>query len=356
MLMEPRKTAIVVSVLGSVLWLTACDDGAGAAAPSAEDPAVAAPPGTGATDYTPLFAPGTPVTEQIQYREADGTLVTYAGFRPTNRHAREGGEPWTDPVDQGPGNHYTFPTYYFQNRTYGLVIRDEVPAGRQKITVYLKPNVGTFINNGFSAFRRLDKGVIEYGWKMNVGFDNHPEGNQRCHATDDLQAMCVAQTITDYWRSADEDRTDNLLRVGDKIEMTPAQFLDNTDGQHALIDGGGVRYYSFEQLYVVGKGMVPWYGVLPYLDSSPLPDAVLLGGQASVSYNYSEEPHRVFQQTVNDIGIADMQRFVEGRRLFHTSFLDGKHSESPDINPCSRRTPTSSARATIRSAVSRATR
>jgi len=280
-----------------------------------------------------LFVSGTPVVEQIQYAESDGTLVTYAGFRPTNRHSREGGEPWTDTVDQGPGDHFSFPTFYFQNRTYGLVIRDEVPAGRQKITVYLKPNVGTFINNGFSAFRRVDAGVIEYGWKMGVGFDNKQEGNQRCHAGDKLEDLCVAQSILDNWRS-DEDKTPKQLRVGDKIEMSPAQFLDHLDGvDKALIDGGGIRYYSFEQLYVVGKGMVPWYGVAPKLDSSPLPDDALSGGQASVSYNYSEEPHRVFQQTTNNIGIANMQRFVEGRRLFHTSFLDGKHSESPDVNP-----------------------
>jgi CxxC motif-containing protein (DUF1111 family) len=64
-----------------------------------------------------------------------------------------------------------------------------------------------------------------------------------------------------------------------------------------------------------------------------LPEDALLGGQASVSYNYSEEPHRAFQQTANNIGIANMQRFVEGRRLCHTSFLDGKHSESPEVNP-----------------------
>jgi CxxC motif-containing protein (DUF1111 family) len=282
----------------------------------------------------PLFSSATKVTEPAQYTEPDGTLVTYAGFRPTDRHAREGGEEWTSLLDLGPGDHFSFPTFYFQNRTYGLVIRDEVPAGRQKITVYLKPNVGTFIYNGSSAFRRLDAGVIEYGWKMGVGFENRKEGNQRCHAAEQIEDLCSAQHIEDYWRSFEEGRPDKLLRVCDKIEMTPAQFLDHTPGSDkALIDGGSIRYYSFEQLYVVGKGMVPWYGVAPKLDSQPLPEDALLGGQASVSYNYSEEPHRAFQQTANNIGIANMQRFIEGRRLFHTSFLDGKHSESPEVNP-----------------------
>jgi CxxC motif-containing protein (DUF1111 family) len=308
--------------------------GPGVAASVSAGSVVDAPKGTGAADYVPLYSSSTKVVEQVQYTELDGTLVTYAGFRPTDRHSREGGEEWTSLLDLGPGDHFSFPTFYFQNRSYGLVIRDEVPAGRQKITAYLKPNVGTFINNGFSAFRRLDAGVIEYGWKIGVGFENKKEGNQRCHAAEKIEDLCVAQPIEDYWRSVEEGRPDKLLRLGDKIEMTPAQFLDHTPGSDkALIDGGGIRYYSFEQLYVVGKGMVPWYGVAPKLDSQPLPEDALLGGQASVSYNYSEEPHRVFQQTANNIGIANMQRFVEGRRLFHTSFLDGKHSESPEVNP-----------------------
>src|SRR6218665_1024234 len=121
---------------------------------------VTAPADTGVPDYVPLFVSSTKVVEQIQYTVADGTLVTYAGFRPTPRHAREGGEPWTDTVDKGPGNYAAFSTFYFQNRTFGLVIRDEVPAGRQKITAYLKPNAGTLINNSFSAFRRLDPDVL----------------------------------------------------------------------------------------------------------------------------------------------------------------------------------------------------
>jgi CxxC motif-containing protein (DUF1111 family) len=301
---------------------------------------VTAPTGTGAVDYVTLFNSDTKVVEQVQYTEPDGTLVTYAGFRPTSRHAREGGEPWTDTVDVGPGNFLTFPAFYFQNRTFGLVIRDEVPAGRQKITAYLKPNVGTFVNNSFQAFRRIDPGVIEYGWKLGVGYKNPKDGTERCGPSDKIEELCVAQTITDYWRYQDDKdyqgiaRADNKLKLGDKIEMTAGVFLDYKPGTAiALIDGGGSRDYSLEQLYVVGKGMVPWYGTAPKLDTTPLRDDALLGGQASISYNYSEEPHRVFQQSANNIGIANMQRFVEGRRLFHTSFVDGKHSENPDVNP-----------------------
>lgn len=305
---------------------------------------VPAPAGTGVADYVPLFSSSTQVVEQIQYTEPDGTLVTYAGFRPTPRHAREGGEPWTDTVDLGPGNYLAFPPHYFQNRTFGLVIRDEVPAGRQKITAYLKPNTGIMVNNSFNAFRRLDPGVIEYGWKMGVGYTNPKNPNdptQRCGPADKLEELCVAQSITDYWRFQDEKdyqgdttRVNNKLVVGDKIEMTAGVFLDYLPGTSvAVIDGGFNRDYSLEQLYVVGKGMVPWYGIAPKLDTTPLPDDALLGGQASVSYNYSEEPHRVFQQSANNIGIANMQRFVEGRRLFHISYIDGKHSENADVNP-----------------------
>ena len=319
------------------LALGACGGGGGSSSDSAApQPAAVVNPtdapvlaSASTPDYVPLYGADTQVMEQIQYREADGTLVTLAGFRPTNRHARERGEPWDAAADVGPGNYFTFPTWYFQNRTYGLMIRDEIPAGRSRIEISLRVNNGTFINSGLSAFRRVDADVRDYGWKMNVGFENPTQANKNvCYSTS-AREDCM-DVITDNWRAP---QPGTPLQIGDHLEITPAAFLDNTDGFHALIDGGGIRYYSFEQLYVVGKGMVPWYGVAPSLDSYPLPDAALSGGQASVSYNYSEEPHRVFQQTVNNIGIADMQRFVEGRRLFHTSFVDGTHSESPTINP-----------------------
>jgi CxxC motif-containing protein (DUF1111 family) len=313
----PSASALAAAVAAAVS-LTACG-GEGAGAGTAF---TVTPPGQGVTaDYTPLYAADTDIAEQLQYTEPDGTLVTFMGARPTERHARERGEAWDAP-DTGPGRYFTFPTFYFQNRTFGLEIRDEVPAGRQRISVYLHVNDGTFRGTTFSLFRNINNpNVRDYGWSLNYGFNNPTEGNQPiCHAGD---RNCM-MSFTSNWRTSPH----SPLKIGDKIELAPAPRLISP-----AIDGGGERYYSFEQLYVVGKGMRPWYGIAPNLDSEPLPDETLLGGQASVSYNYSEEPHRVFQQMANNIGIANTKRFVQGRRLFHTSFGDGTHSEHPTSNP-----------------------
>ncbi|ATB42290.1 thiol oxidoreductase [Cystobacter fuscus] len=313
-------SASALTAVAAAVSLTACGgEGAGAGADTA---VVMTPPGTGVTAaYSPLYEPGTEAVEQLQYTEPDGTLVTFMGARPTERHARERGEAWDAP-DTGPGRYFTFPTFYFQNRTFGLEIRDEVPAGRQKISVYLHVNDGTFRGTTFSLFRNINNpNVRDFGWSLNYGFNNPLEANQPiCHAgTRD----CM-MSFTSNWRTSPH----SPLKIGDKIELAPAPRLISP-----AIDGGGERYYSFEQLYVVGKGMRPWYGIAPNLDSEPLPDETLLGGQASVSYNYSEEPHRVFQQMANNIGIKNTKSFVQGRRLFHTSFADGTHSEHPTSNP-----------------------
>jgi len=294
--------------------------------------------GTGPVDpqpvgVVPLFPEGTQVTEQIQTVEADGTLVTYMGMRPTERHARERGEPWDAP-DEGPGRYLTFPSFYFQNRTFGLVIRDEVPAGRSKITFTMRVNDGTFDGTTFSLFRNAgDPNVRDYGWALNYGFNNPKFLNQDNYPL----PICIAgQPDADCQFSVDSNWRTNphsTLRVGDPVELAPAPRLKyNADGS-AVIDGGGARYYSFEQLYVAGVGLRPWYGIAPNLDSAPLPAETLSGGQTSLSYNYSEEPMRVFQQMANNIGIQNTKRFVEGRRLFHTSFVDGRHSEHPETNP-----------------------
>lgn len=319
---------LACAMLVGAVALVACGGGSGGGggAGSGSGPAlpVQTAPDQTKDAYVPLFPAGTQMLEQTQYREPDGTLVTLMGARTTERHARERGEDWNLP-DVAPGRYFTFPTFYFQNRTMGLEIRDTIPAGGKKIEFFLRVNEGTFDGTTFSLFRNiLNPNVRDYGWSLNGGFDNAKEGNlPLCHAGQPKEDCKLV--IDSNWRTDPH----SPLKVGDRIELAPAPRLK----RDPVIDGGGSRYYSFEQLYVVGVGMKPWYGVAPNLDSDVLPDATLLGGDASVSYNYSEEPMRGFQQMVNNIGIQNTMRFVQGRRLFHTSFADGKHSEHPNDNP-----------------------
>lgn len=319
---------LACAMLVGAVALVACGGGSGGggSADSGTGPTspVQTAPDQTKDAYVPLFPAGTQMLEQTQYREPDGTLVTLMGARTTERHARERGEDWNLP-DVSPGRYFTFPTFYFQNRTMGLEIRDTIPAGGKKIEFFLRVNEGTFDGTTFSLFRNiLNPNVRDYGWSLNGGFNNAKEGNLPiCHAGQPKEDCKLV--IESNWRTDPH----SPLKIGDRIELAPAPRLK----RDPVIDGGGSRYYSFEQLYVVGVGMKPWYGVAPNLDSDVLPDATLLGGDASVSYNYSEEPMRGFQQMVNNIGIQNTMRFVQGRRLFHTSFADGKHSEHPNDNP-----------------------
>ncbi len=281
--------------------------------------------------YVPLFPEGTQVTEQIQYREPDGTLVTLIGMRSTERHARERGEAWLSP-NEADGRYFTYPPFYFQNRSFGLKVRDTIPAGGKNIRITMLINEGTFFGTTFSLFRNSsDPTVTEFGWALNYGFNNLKEGNlPRCF--DGGNEDCYLD-VDSYWNTGPNPH--RPLVMGDRIELAPAPRLVemSESDNRARVDGGGSRYYSFEQLYVVGEGVRPWFGVAPNLDSVPVPGDALLGGETSVSYNYSEEPYRVFQQMANNIGIANTDRFLKGRRLFHTSFATGQHSEFPTQNP-----------------------
>ena len=267
----------------------------------------------------PLLRDPQPLIETLQRTEPDGTLVTFMGARSHERHARERGEGWFE-ADKGPGRYLSFPAKYFQNRTFGLEIRDTIAAGGKTIEFWLHNDDHDHDGTSFSLFRNaLDPGVMDYGWALNGGFTHGAPSSSFCPKG---QRICKL-VVNSNWST----NPHSPLKVGDRIELAPAPFL-----LRPTADGGGARYYSIEALYVVGQGIRPWYGVQPRLDSSPLPDHTLSGGLGSVSYNYSDEAFRMFQQMFNNIGIRNAQRFVEGRRLLHTSFVSGLHSEHTDEN------------------------
>jgi len=310
--------------------------------------------------WTPL--PGSnEAIETLQFSLPDGTLVTRFGARGLARHGRERGEEWNEigygpndtinpatglPQDKGPGNYLTFVPQYHKNRTWGVEIIDNSRvAGVTKpmLTVNQYTTVD-FLKGGVAFFRGFDNpNVTGYGW-MRPGelVDNnipickptpYPQ-NGKLFSANGINGGCTL-LVKDY-PGHNEINSDGFqtgrtvpgraLVKGDVIEVSPSYFTTR-EALAAKGDTGGIRYYSYEWAYVVGQGLRPSYGVQPRLNMAPLPDEVLSGGLGSVSYNYSDNALFIFQQPHNNVGMQNVQRFVEGRRLLHTNFTTGEHNE-----------------------------
>ncbi len=299
--------------------------------------------------------------ETLQLTLPDGTLVTRFGARGLARHGRERGEEWNEigygpnetvdpvtglPVDKGPGNYLTFVPQYFKNRTWGVeVIDNSRVAGVTKPTLIVNQYTTVdFLKGGVAFFRAIDRpGVTGYGWMApgQLVDDNVPickpmayPANGKLTNANGINNGCTI-LVKNYPGMSGLDANGfpngtNIaarpLVVGDVIEVSPSMF-STTDSMAAKGDNGGIRYYSYEWVYVVGAGLRPWYGVQPRLNSVPLPAETLSGGLGSVSYNYSDNGLFMFQQPHNNVGMQNVQRFVEGRRLVHTNFTTGDHNE-----------------------------
>jgi len=314
----------------------------------------------GGNGFVPLPSAAEPLETQ-QFTLADGTLVTRFGARALARHGRERGEDWNEvgygpnatvdpatglPLDKGPGNYLTFVPQYFKNRTWGVEIIDNsrVAGVTKPVLIMNQYPLVDFLPGGVAFFRAFDRpGVTGYGW-MNPGelVNNsvtickptpYP-ANGKLNMANGINGACTL-LVKQYPGHGGLDANgfpngksvpSRPLVVGDAIEVSPSMF-STRDAMAAIGDNGGIRYYSTEYMYVVGNGLRPWYGVQPRLNSVPLPEETLSGGLGSVSYDYADNALFMFQQPHTNVGMQNMQRFVEGRRLIHTNYTTGHHNE-----------------------------
>jgi CxxC motif-containing protein (DUF1111 family) len=314
-----------------------------------------------------LFEPQAPI-ETLQFSLPDGTLITRFGNRAQNRHSRERGEEWNElgfgvnetinpvtglPQDKGPGDYLNFVPQYFQYRSWGVEIVDNSRVAgvtQPSLRFNLYNNSIEFKNDSIAYFRAFDNpNVTGYGWMNGSNFAtdaSKPFQTDRCApvpipAGPVLGAPLCYTLVTEYPRHAALDAQGlpiagqviaaRPLRRGDFVEVSPSYFVEDA-ALRAKGDPGNARYYSGEWVYVVGQGLSPWYGLAPRLNSTPLPAETLSGGSTSLSYNYSDNGRRMFEQPANNIGMLNMQRFVEGRRLLHTDFFSGQHSEAGNLD------------------------
>ena len=317
--------------------------------------------------------------EVLQFSLADGTLVTRWGMRAGGRHGRERGETWNEvgygpnetvdaqgkPVDRGPGSYMQFVKNYFKNRTWGVEFIDnsKVPGvtnprlivneyfqeaqrggGHGFVRQFPNPNVtgfgwmrpGELLDR--TAYTKGGQGIAAcpaipkppQGALLNAkGYNGVPGANGGCSLVFDAYPSysALVPDANGVLVNNGAKVPERPLKAGDYFEFTNSFFSTRAD-MDAIGDSGAFRYYSAELTYVMGEGLKPWYGVQPRLMNTPLPQDTLQGGLGSISYDYSDDSSRMFQQPHTNIGMQNMQRFVEGRRWFHTSMQTGEHNEA----------------------------
>jgi CxxC motif-containing protein (DUF1111 family) len=228
-------------------------------------------------------------------------LITRVGDRARDRHAREGMFQAYD--------HYL--PWYWEQRTMGIEIIDRVAKGGTGITF----NYTTLAPLSAPEFRAFFRGlgtVAEYHFNLLAPL----VGPNQYRAT--------------LTNKLPENRP---LRIGDRVEIEISMFLQAPAN-------GRSNYYGTTMLYIVGQGIVPWQagseigltGIVNSvnlgLDSHPLPASAWLGGGTTLPYPYSNEPSHRFKQTAGNISPDNIQPFMQGRRLHHTDFGNGSHSEA----------------------------
>ncbi len=245
-------------------------------------------PGAGeAAEVVPLFDANTTLEPATQEHTSEA-LITRVADRVRDRHAREAMFRAYD--------HYL--SWYWQERTFSIEIVDRVAKGGKNVTVNIT-SLTPLNGPNFRCFFRGISTVAEY---------HH-------NAIAKEVAQNRYSTTINY-----NPRERRALTNGDRMEFEFSSFL-------ASPKNGRTAYYGTAALYVVGRGIVPWQGEGEKLDSVPLPEAAWLGGLTTLPYQYSDEPKDRLKQMATNVAPVSGQAFMLGRRLHHTDFGDGSHSE-----------------------------
>ena len=354
-------------VICALLTVTLTGTIASSSSASAAVPTTLPPPGFQQQgDFVPLsWSALDPVT---QYTLPDGTLVTHVGGRTRDRHARE-----VPPVPQTGDPYDLFAAHYFERRSHDLTIYENVsptnPAARV-ITIVMRPQwylYGTNFREGFigrrngdlpgptavalygdnGGMKRLPPFSLMPGQELKTPLANYsqlPSDPPHDYLVDpatnisvnlglplqDGEFVLVKQiTSSPPYTRAPTNR--NYLIPGDLVEFELGIFLSGPQGQEL----GRFNYYSEALVYEVGTpGVHAWYRG-PCCDGNPIPwnshlipDSALSGGQMmTLQEDTDGQPDKRFQQAGTNIAGRNIQPFLEGRRLFHTSFLTGTHTE-----------------------------
>jgi CxxC motif-containing protein (DUF1111 family) len=266
----------------------------------------------------PLFAPGDRKTPAIVFTRGDGVLVTRGAGRVRGRH--EGPLDTNQPFME-------FPANYFVSRTYGWIVEDYTPLGESRIRVTYLPSALPTDGTNFRAWKMYDNGDVfsaNMGMKSDVALPSLLVGGT------DLAAS-YQEAVAPYARVQQQETTRNArtnapMKKGDLFEFEFGVFSDAGTIQPP---GSRTAYYTDTFRYQVGGGGVTASNPDPYDGQGIMGpvDTAQQGGATTNVWAYYM-PETQFGQMALNIQHENVQAFVEGRRLFHTNFTTGAHSEA----------------------------
>ncbi|MGB2533379.1 MAG: di-heme oxidoredictase family protein, partial [Porticoccaceae bacterium] len=275
-----------------------------------------------------LYNDSTPLEPETTFTRDDGVIVTRLADRGRDRHAK----------DSGVQDHYDhYLAHYWQFRTMRIQLEDYVPIGQSLIKV-------TWITEsalGAKEFR------VWYAGQNTTGqfwFNPQPEGQQAnpdesavvSHGSgtwnDDFEKISstgqqhkYTLNIVNRWQLGGQIQ--EPLQMGMDMEFEASMFLSNPPA------GSRLNYYGTSFVYKVGQpGLHPFEWEIGQQDGTPIPQRGLSGGGTTLGYNYTNEPAGRFMQMATNMAPGNAEPFVLGRRVHHTSFVNGVHGERSD-NP-----------------------
>ncbi|MDG1694547.1 MAG: di-heme oxidoredictase family protein [Porticoccaceae bacterium] len=275
-----------------------------------------------------LYNDSTELEPIVSFIRDDGAVVTRLADRGRDRHAKDSG--FQDHYD-----HYL--AHYWEYRTMRIQLEDYVPNGQSLIKV-------TWITEaklGAKEFRVWYSGASTTGqfWfnPQPIGQQANPNepgvGYHGSGTWDDNFVKTSSEggqhkytlSIVSRWQLGGQIQ--ETLQTGMNMEFEASMFLLNPPA------GSRKNYYGTSFVYVIGEqGIHPFEWQTAQQDGTPIPSKGLSGGKTTLGYNYTNEPAGRFMQMATNMSPGNAQPFVRGRRLHHTSFVDGVHGERHD-NP-----------------------
>lgn len=258
-------------------------------------------------DMMPLFDGS--ANPPIVFTREDGVLITRGAGRVRQRHELE-------------GTFNPFGPHYFEDRSFGILVEDHTPLGESLIRVTYLPVGQPTEGTNFRAWKIYGEGNV---FHANMGMDAATLPNldgSPVDMTADYAGVIAPYKALQSQQTSTNSRTGDPIVAGDLFEFEFGVFLEAGE----VREGSRTSYYSDTFRYRVGRGGFTADNADPAGQLGPTRRAQQ-GGDGTNVWLY-EDAEFAFEQMALNIQHENVQPFLRGRRLFHTDFATGEHSES----------------------------